>query len=94
MTFSHEEQRDIDANAQYGGTEKPYSVLLMYPDYLNYEYTDTFYDHVIARDSLHAIEVAQRNAAKANDLEEDGRDPGDFSPLLVIEGHHHGQPIE
>lgn len=70
---------------------KPYSVLLHYPDYLDDTGYETFYAFVTAADSMEAVAVAQRQAAAAQSIEID--DPDDFQPLLVVEGHHNGQPL-
>jgi hypothetical protein len=67
---------------------KPYSVLLLYPDYANDSGTETYYAFVEAADPIDAVAIAQRQAAG-----EDGHDPDDYAPLLVIEGHHYGQPL-
>lgn len=71
---------------------KPFSVLLLYPDYLSDNYgEETYYAHVTALNADDAIKVAQTEAAKANTAEGeefDIRDAQSFAPLLVIEGHH------
>jgi hypothetical protein len=68
--------------------KKPYSVLLLYPDYANDSGAETYYAFVEAADPIAAVAVAQRQASG-----EDRHDPGDYAPLLVIEGHHYGQPL-
>ena len=71
---------------------KPYSVLLLYPDYVSEQYgTETYYAFVEAADPLDAVAVAQREAVSAQDIEIDN--PTDFAPLLVTQGHHWGQPL-
>lgn len=69
---------------------KPYSVLLLYPDYIGDYGEETYYAFVEATDSIEAVAAAQRQAAAAAvDID----DPTDCTPLLVTEGHHHGQPL-
>jgi hypothetical protein len=68
--------------------KKPYSVLLLYPDYANGSGTETYYAFVEAADPIDAVAVAQRQASG-----EDEHAPDDYAPLLVIEGHHYGQPL-
>lgn len=72
--------------------QRPYSVLLLYPDYASDAFGhETYYAFVEARDPTDAVEVAQREAVAAQDAEIDN--PADFHPLLVVEGHHVSQPI-
>jgi hypothetical protein len=61
---------------------KPYSVLLLYPDYIS-EGDDTSYEHVMADSPDQAVEFARQLAANATECE----DPTDFDILLVTEGH-------
>lgn len=70
---------------------KPYSVLLLYPDYANDSGYETFYAFVTACDPLDAVAVARRQAVAVNDCVE--IEPDDFHPLLVTEGHHVGEPL-
>jgi hypothetical protein len=70
---------------------KPYSVLLLYPDYANDGGNETFYAFVEAPDPIEAVAVAQRQALQVNEWVEN--DAVDFTPLLVTEGHHYGQPL-
>ena len=71
---------------------KPYSVLLLYPDYANDSGTETYYAFVEASDPIDAVAVAQRQAVAAQEgVEID--DPDDFAPLLVTEGHHASEPL-
>jgi hypothetical protein len=72
-------------------TLKPYSVLLRYPDYANVGGTETYYAWVEAHDPIAAIAEAQRQAIATNGWSD--TDPTDFAPLLVVEGHHYGQPL-
>ncbi|MGA2497683.1 MAG: hypothetical protein ABSH20_08065 [Tepidisphaeraceae bacterium] len=64
----------------------PYSVLLLYPDYVNDSGTETYYAFVQATSQIEAITLAQRQAATAQKWVEMG--PEDFTPLLVTQGHH------
>ena len=60
---------------------KPWSVLLLYPDYANDGGTETYYAFVEATDPIEAVTQAQRRAVAAQegiDIE-----PDDFAPLLV-----------
>jgi hypothetical protein len=70
---------------------RPYSVLLLYPDYLNDSGGETFYAFVEASDPIAAVATAQHEAAAAQPETID--DPTDFAPLLVIEGYHASQPL-
>lgn len=72
---------------------KSFSVLLRYSDYLNNGGNETFYTHVEAADSIKAIRLAQAEAAKHNEFEDDDN-PLDFAPLLCIAGHHNGLATE
>jgi len=70
---------------------QPYSVLLLYPDYLDDSGHETYYAFVEAGDPLAAIAIAQQQAAEAQVAGID--DPTDFAPLLVTQGHHYGEPL-
>lgn len=72
-------------------TVRPYSVLLLYPDYVNDSGSETFYAFVTAADPITAVAEAQRRAAVA----QTGIDivPDDFAQLLVTEGHHYSEPL-
>jgi hypothetical protein len=70
---------------------KPYSVLLLYPDYANHSGTETYYTFVEAPGPFDAVTVARRQAIAAQ--EGVAIDPIDFDPLLVIEGHHHSKAL-
>jgi hypothetical protein len=73
-----------------GPARRPYSVLLLYPDYANDSGSETYYAFVAAPSAIEAVAVAQREALTANEWNEcDDRDPTDFALLLVTEGHHH-----
>jgi hypothetical protein len=70
---------------------KPYSVLLLYPDYANDGGIETYYALVEASDQIEAVAQAQRQAAMAQEGVE--IEPDDFAPLLVTEGHHYSEPL-
>ena len=70
---------------------QPYSVLLLYPDYVNDSGTETYYAWVEALDAIEAIAKARGKAVQANDCVD--IEPDDFAPLLVTAGHHFGQPL-
>jgi hypothetical protein len=70
---------------------KPYSVLLLYPDYANDGGAETYYAFVKAADPIEAVTVARRQALAA--LDGVIFPPDDFLPLLVTEGHNYGQPL-
>ena len=70
---------------------KPYSVLLLYPDWVNESGTDTYYTFVEAADPCAAIGEAQREALAANEWTDFA--PLDFAPLLVTEGRNDSQPF-
>jgi hypothetical protein len=88
---------DAIALATVAGTPhsglRPYSVLLLYPDDVNDDGSETFYAWVEATDSIAAVAVARREAVTAQEEGAEYYEPADFVPLLVTEGHHHGQPI-
>ena len=71
--------------------KKPYSVLLLYPDYANDSGTETYYAFVEASDQIAAVSVAQRKAVAAQSVEID--DPADVAPLLVTQGRHASEPL-
>ena len=70
---------------------KPYSVLLLYPDHVNDNGTETYYAFVEAADAIEAVAVAQRGAVAA--LEGIEIEPYDFIPLLVTPGHHQSESL-
>ena len=70
--------------------KKPYSVLLLYPDWANDDGTETYYAFVEAADPIAAVAQAQRRALETNEW--DDAAPDAFAPLLVIEGHHCHRP--
>ena len=70
---------------------KPFSVLLLYPDYANDSGTETFYAFVQATDAIAAVSQAQRQAVAAQEGAE--AEPEDFAALLVTQGHHASEPL-
>lgn len=70
---------------------KPYSVLLLYPDYLANNYgEETYYTYVRASAPAEAVTAAQKEVADVNGAEDSA---ADFLPLLCIEGHHEPLPV-
>jgi hypothetical protein len=82
---------EVDSPTGNNPAKKPYSVLLLYPDYANDSGTETYYAWVEAQDAIEAVAMAQREALAANEWAE--REPDDFAPLLVTEGHHHSEAL-
>lgn len=68
-----------------------YSVLLLYPDYLEHQRGDNFYFHVTASDPIEADRKA-KSYAMASFVGEGVSDPDDFMTILVIAGHHADLP--
>lgn len=69
---------------------KEYSVLLLYPDYMQErEGTQTYYTFIKAPNSKSAAAAAKREVTRQNDMEEASED--DFLTLLVINGHIPGE---
>ena len=62
---------------------KPYSVLLLYPDYANENGNDTYFAHVETANATDAVEAALQEAYEQND--EISAD--DFALLAVFDGH-------
>lgn len=69
---------------------RPYTVLLLRPDYIAETYgQDTYLAHVFADWPDDAVEAAQVEAWKG-DAGDHGPDPWtDYHPLLVLDGHHY-----
>ena len=64
---------------------KPYTVLLLYPDYIADNYgEDTYLAHVEADNIDDALTEAQLEAHKVNNFE---GNHNDFAPLFICEGH-------
>jgi hypothetical protein len=72
---------------------KPYTVILIYPDYIASQYGEEFwYDHVEAETVAQAIEAARQNAQNCNETYDDcGKD---FAVVAVFEGHHYDKAWE
>ena len=70
---------------------RPYSVLLLYPDYANDSGTETYYAFVETKDPTKAVALAQRKAATSREGVE--MKPYHFAPLLVTQGHHASEPL-
>jgi hypothetical protein len=90
LTVAQSDWGDAPTSAAPGN--KPYSVLLHYPDYLDDTGYETYYAWVEAPDPILAVALAQREAVAANECAEID-DPADFHPLLVTAGHHDDQPL-
>jgi hypothetical protein len=71
--------------------KRPYSVLLLYPDYANDSGTETYYAFVEALDPIEAVALAQREAVRAQECMDSA--PEDFAALLVTPGHNYGEPL-
>ncbi len=75
------------------GEPRPYSVLLVYPDYMTGGDLETYYTHVEARTVGAAIRAAQQECQNANIVggtqESLLRSLDDLLVLLVIDGHPH-----
>jgi len=80
-----------EAEAPAAPENKPYSVLLRYPDYADDTGYETYYALVEAAGPDEAVAVAQRQAAAAQEGIE--IEPDDFHPLLVTPGHHDSDPL-
>lgn len=67
---------------------KPYTVLLLYPDYRTQDYgRETYLAWVDATDPNEAVRLAQEEAFTVNEGEPGHEDAEDFYPLAVFEGH-------
>ena len=76
---------------QYGRT-KPYTALVLRPDYMATNYgQDTFLAHVEAASPAQAQRIARREAAAADRSEVSSED---YYILLLIEGHHDDRRVE
>jgi hypothetical protein len=84
-------QQDISPPPPASAGQRPYSVLLLYPDYANDGGNETCYAFVEATDPIGAVAVAQHQAFAAQDFDIDI--PTDFHPLLVTQGHHASEPL-
>ena len=88
VTFT---SRCVEPPAASDPVQKPYSVLLLYPDYADDTGHETYYALIEAADPIEAVAVAQRQAAAAQEGIEIESD--DFHPLLVTPGHHDSEPL-
>jgi hypothetical protein len=68
----------------------PYTVLLLYPDYLNDNGDETYLAHVEAADPREAVTAARQQATDANTTERGCslNNPTDMAALIVFPGHH------
>lgn len=68
--------------------KKPYSVLLLYPDYLTDNYgQETYLVHVEAGDAESAVVAARADVAISFEYDWSVENVEDFYPLLVCAGH-------
>lgn len=68
---------------------KPYTVLLLRPDYVADQFgTDTYMAHVEAGSVAEAEDMARSNAVQGDWQEGCNYDHADYAVLLVLEGHH------
>lgn len=80
--------------------KRPFSVLLLYPDYMSDAFGhETFYGYVEARSPASAVHEAQMQCVEHNTSPPDDMNPepfcpidspDDLHPLLVLEGHRYG----
>jgi hypothetical protein len=70
-------------------SQRKYTVLLLYPDYLSDSYgQETFLSHVRAKNVRDAIAQAQSEVMRVNDWDSNVvEDKSHFYPLSVFEGH-------
>lgn len=69
---------------------KPYTVLLLRPDYRAYSYgQDTYLAHVEAENPDDAVVAGQIGVWKEDAGDEAGTSWSDYHPLLVLDGHHY-----
>jgi hypothetical protein len=68
----------------------PYSVLLLYPDYISQGDHETYFAHVDAANPVQAIQAARQMAAAAQKPAA-VYDPDDFASLICIAGHHEAE---
>jgi len=65
----------------------PYSVLLLYPDYMTGSDRETYFAHVKAENPAQAVQAARAMATAAQEPDTVS-DPDDFAPLMCLAGHH------
>jgi len=85
----------VDARACNGNGDKPFSVLLFYPEAVCHEGPETYFAHVWAESPADAVEAAARECLAFNDWGEGGDNydnlmVADFVSDLVLAGHHKG----
>lgn len=85
----------LNASQQAGAQAKPYTVLLLKPDYvLNLNFAarqpgdETHLVHITAGSVKEAVAAAQKEAWTKEGSRDDDF-PGHYDSLMVIEGHHH-----
>ncbi len=66
-------------------TRNKYTVVLLYPDYMQESGHETYIESVLAENADKAIEAVQRLAVGANTVED--IDPNDFALLALFAGH-------
>lgn len=67
-----------------------YTVIILYPDYMQDSGRETFTAHVVAANPDDALSMSRRQACDANSDQEID-DPTDFALLAVYLGHHEHQ---
>lgn len=85
------------ANPKAKAPRMAYSVLLLYPDYLNDSGSETYFAHVKATSEANAVKAAKRLAKKACTDDVTGEcycdSANDFVPLLLVTGHQESLPL-
>jgi len=70
---------------------KPYTVLLLYPDYMNDNGAETYLAHVEADTVADAIKAAQAQAIAENSMDVDAAN--DFAEVITFPGHIEACPV-
>lgn len=86
-----EEEQAKPKRAKKSSPGKLYSILLLYPDYINDSGTETYFAHVRATKDYQAVSRARAQAKKAN--ADTVQNADDFTVLLCLEGHHPSLPL-
>lgn len=69
---------------------RPYTVLLLRPDYLADSYgQDTYLAHVDAENPDNAVVAGQMQVWNVDKGDDAGTPWTDYHPLLVLDGHHY-----
>lgn len=73
---------------------KPYTVILLYPEYMTDGRVETYFAHVEAENLDAAARLAQEEAARENHIEDEydemaSPQPGEFDVLFVFDGHQY-----